>query len=217
MGDTNRGFPAHHKGFWFRVHLENGDEKDITGFTSRAELQYRMRKFINTPHVVWLQPYAGEKRLGFYEIIVDIEGRKHIMSNTGNMDFDTFEEQYVPPPFEYGFASATEKETLVAFEIPFVIEAVNVVKSNFPDQFGKEQNDVQYRIALETDDPSYEFARGKKEINPNYTLTFVATDKRLKQLESVIKPMIANGGCRAILVKQGRSYNFAKVPPAPIA
>lgn len=155
------------------------------------------RRYSQTPNLKKVFVFVGTKQLAEFTA-----ERGNIMASL--KDFAPGKSDYRP------FASSTDKETLAAFSVPFVIDGARVVESQFTNQDGSPANNVIYDITLDATSDAYTFAQKIKDIGASYAMSLPASQWRLEQLEQVIRPDFIGKDRTLRLVKQGKAYNFVE-------
>lgn len=190
------------KGIWIEVVLQNGDTFTHKGITSIAEAEYLMkRRYMNTPNMERVFLWVGTRKLGEYREDKTMTTFANFQSE--NPVSDT---KFAP------YAKQGDKETLVAFELPFTITQALERESNFKDEEGNTQYEMVYYIDLDTTNEGFKFASRNKEISTGYALTLPSNAYRVNELKNLILPAIQSGNpMKARLAKRGKAYIFTDV------
>lgn len=189
-----------HRGYWIRLTLDNGLYNEIVGISSYAEALYLLkRRYAYTPNIKHVGLFIGSKLIEEKEI-------KDMTS------FTQFAKEN-PSVGSRSFASSSDKETLVAFAIPFTIVAAIEVLSSFKDEkTGDDLYSINYDIDIDIKSAAFQYAQKVKEVKSGYRLSLPSNGFRRKQLTDLIQPTFAEGGMRAVLSKQGKGYVFTDAP-----
>lgn len=189
-----------HKGYWLKLTLDNGLYNEIVGISSLSEAQYLLkRRYAYTPNVRHVGLFLGTKLLE----------EKEIKDMTSFAQFATEN----PNTGNRSFASSVDKETLVAFSIPFtIVGAIETLSPFKNEKTGEDQYSINYDIDVDMKSAAFQYAQKVKEVKSGYRLSLPSNGFRLKQLTDLIQPTFATGGMRATLGKRGTGYVFNDAP-----
>lgn len=184
-----------HNGYWLRVTLDNECYNEIVGISSYAEMVYLVkRRYAYTPQLKHIELFVGTK----------------LLEKKEKKDMTSFASYNAENAINRPFAKQVDKETLVAFGVPFNIVAALEVETDFiNEQTGEKQWSINYDIDIDIKSELYQMAGKIKEIASSYRLSLPSNAFRRKQLTDLIQPTFPNGGMRAKLAKQGKTYVFA--------
>lgn len=197
------------------LQLESGEETIIGGFTTKAEMEYQLRRrYRNTPGIRFVSTFLHTRHLENYEIKV-LEGQATMTQTATTPTYTSFAELETnywkdnPKAIEWPWDDSGVREALIAYGVPFTISEAGERESAFKDREGNPQVRFWFHITCDTNSEGYQYAYKKAQLLPKYELTLEAggamIGKRRAQLALVQSQIAALGGCYAMLVKGGKT------------